>query len=389
MRVLHTSDWHLGRKLGEHALLGEQAKFCDWLVDLVAAEGVELVAISGDLFDRSIPPTEAIELLNSTFLRIRDAGAVVAAIAGNHDSARRLGIAEGFTEAGGLHLRGGYSRLGAVTSVAVGEDQLQLVSIPFLDPRMAPSEVVEAVGRQESTVTHESVLQHALAEARATLDPSRASLVLSHAFVTNARPSPSERELSVGDAAMVSADVFAGFDYVALGHLHQPQVVGGQPHLRYSGSPLPYSFSETASKSVLLAELGGRGDVAVREVPIGVGRRVCTVRGKLEDLASDRGNSVDWVRAELTDELRPTDAARLLRANHPYLAQVDWVGGNSAPVGSPSLSQIRIRSTDELICDFWTESCGAPPSPEVRAVVAEALAGTDDAAVDVDEGAAA
>ncbi len=376
MRVLHTSDWHLGRSLGDHRLLEDQAAFCDWLVGFVAGEKIDLVAVSGDLFDRSIPPGDAWTLLCDVFSRLRSAGATVAAIAGNHDSAGRLAALDDLLNGAGVYLRGGYARAGSVTELDLGGHPLALVTTPFLDPHMAPSEVAEPL-REASALSHEGVLALAMHGARSAMPDGIPSMVLSHAFVTGAARSDSERELAVGAAAMVSAEVFSGFDDVALGHLHQPQSVAGEERIRYSGSPLPYSFSETGPKSVCIAELDEAGLVGVTSVEVPVGRSVVTVRGTLEDLAESAGDARNFVRAELTDELRPVDAARLLRSSFPWLAEVEWVGGRRDGIQGLSVSEVAVRTPGELVDDFWRDVRGERPGEEVRAMLHGALHGTD------------
>jgi exonuclease SbcD len=289
MRVLHTSDWHLGRSLGEHKLIEQQALFTDWLVEAVRQEGVDVVVVSGDLFDRSLPPTDAWELLCDSFGRLRAEGAIVAAIAGNHDSAARIAATAGITDLAGIHMRGGFGGT-AVTHLQVGEEPLSLVLVPYLNPHMAPEELAGELRGDGHSVTHERLIAHDLDRARSRLREGTPSLVLAHAFVTGAAPSDSERELAVGDAGMVSASVFGGFDYVALGHLHRPQEIAGSPSVRYSGSPLPYSFSERAPKSVVLADFSAGGLRSVEQVPIDVGRGVARLgaRRAHRRVAADR-----------------------------------------------------------------------------------------------------
>jgi DNA repair protein SbcD/Mre11 len=377
MRILHTSDWHLGRSFGQHRLLDDQARFLDWLVEVVRVEGIELVAVAGDLYDRSIPPAEAVELLADGLRRIRDAGAEVAAIAGNHDSAERVAAFDGLTDAGGVVLRGGYRRAAEVTIHHYADGPLALVTTPFLDPHLAPVDPNE--GERGRRPTHESVLASTLDRARAAIPPGVRSLVLSHAFVTGAQPSASERELAVGTAGMVSCQVYDRFDYVALGHLHQPQVVAGQDHLRYCGSPLPYSFSETTAKQVLVVDLGAAGAVSVTPVAVPVGRPVVTIRGRFDEVLADpvhEPSGAAWVRVELTDVLPVVDAHRRLRARFPHLVEISRVAPRLAPTSGLTTTQLRRRSSAQVTADFWADVTGEVPSSTVSALLAQALAGS-------------
>ena len=420
MRILHTSDWHLGRKLGEHELLGEQARVIDWMVELVRAEGVDLVAVSGDVFDRSVPPAEAVTLWWDAVRAFRSAGALVAAIAGNHDGAERLAAAHGITDIGGVYLRGGYGQASAVEVLEFADGPLALVTTPFLEPCMAPSAFVAGLGlvggeehvaapegpvadpggsvgpgtdgdgrlplvgeaapvsRRPRGVTHERVLAAALDAARAKIPSGTRSLVLAHAFVTGAAPSSSERDLAVGDAGMVSAEVFAGFDYVALGHLHRPQAVGSAGHVRYSGSPLAYSFGERDAKQVVLVDIGADGSVAVQPRPVTAGRRAVNVRGTLDALCTGEGNTADWVRAELTDTLRPNESAARLQEVFPHLVEVAWVGDGSTPRLGHTSADFERRSPTELAHDFWVAMTGTEPDAELGEILAVALDARDD-----------
>lgn len=372
MRILHTSDWHLGRSFGEHRLLEQQAALVDWLVEVVSSERVELVLIAGDLYDRSVPPAEAVELLAHALGRLRGAGAEVAAIAGNHDSAERVAAYDGLTDAGGVLIRGGYRRAADVVVRPFADGPLALVTVPFLDPLLAPP----AWRPHEARPTHESVLAAALDGARAALPPGVRSVVVSHAFVTGAAPSPSERDLGVGGAAMVSSAVFAGFDYVALGHLHRPQVVGGDDTVRYSGAPLAYSFAETAGKVVTLVDLAPDGAVTVDELTVPVGRPVATLRGTFAELSAaphlDRHAS-SWVRVELTDAAPVVDAHRRLRQRFPHLVEVARTARPGAGGDRLDARQVRRSTPDDLARAFWADVTGDAPSPEVDALLVAAL----------------
>lgn len=353
MRILHTSDWHLGRSFGDHRLLDQQALFVDWLVDVVRHEEIDLVAIAGDLFDRSVPPADAVELFHSALQRLLAAGADVAAITGNHDSAERLGSIDGLLTPG-LILRGGYKRAAEVDVRTYADGPLAIVAVPYLDPVFAPLD--SAKGHDMTTVSsrpsHETVLRRTLTTARDRIAPGVRSLALAHAFVTGAEPSESERTLAVGDAGMVSSAVFDGFSYTALGHLHRAQIVGGDERVRYSGAPLAYSFGETSQKEVVLIELDGDGDARSKPIPIDVGRSVLTVRGTLDELLATAGNDTDWVRVELSNSHPVADAHRRLRERFPHLVEIARVGSRPANPMHLSAQAARERSARELAAEF-------------------------------------
>lgn len=357
MRILHTSDWHLGRSFGDHRLLDQQALFIDWLVDVVRHEHIDLVVIAGDLYDRSVPPADAVELFHSGLARLLHAGTEVAAITGNHDSAERVGSIDGLLTSG-LLLRGGYKHAADVEIRTYADGPLAIVAVPYLDPVFAPlAEHAPTDGSTDNPAparrpSHETVLRRTLQSARQLITPGVRSLAIAHAFVTGAEPSESERTLAVGDAGMVSSQIFAGFNYTALGHLHRAQIVGGDERIRYCGAPLAYSFNETSQKEVVLIELDADGDARCKPIPIDVGRSVTTVRGTLDELLASAGNSDDWVRVELTNPHPVADAHRRLRDQFPHLVEIARVG--SVPVEATKLTSqaVRERSSHQLADDF-------------------------------------
>jgi len=354
MRILHTSDWHLGRSFGEHRLLDQQARFIDWLVDAVRVEAVDLVVIAGDLYDRSVPPADAVELFHDALRRLLATGADVAAIAGNHDSAERIGSVDGLLTPG-LLLRGGYGQAAQIDLRHYVDGPLALIAVPFLDPAFAPAAPVGERSDEPAAPrrpTHESVLRSAVDRARAAVDPGIRTLAIAHAFVTGAEPSASERTLAVGDAGMVSSSVFSGIDYVALGHLHRAQIVGGDERVRYSGSPLPYSFGETTQKEVVLIELDHDGDARSKPIPIDVGRSVATVRGTLDDLLTGDPNHGDWVRVELTNAHPVVDAHRRLRDHFPHLVEITRTAGPERSSTRLTAEAARQRSSADLAIEF-------------------------------------
>lgn len=345
MRILHTSDWHLGRSFGDHRLLEQQAIFIDWLVDVVQTEAIDLVVIAGDLYDRSVPPADAVELFHSALRRLLAAGAEVAAIAGNHDSAERVGSIDGLLTPG-LLLRGGYGSAAQVDIRQFDDGPLAIIAVPFLDPAFAPLDP-----ERPTRATHESVLRDAVTTARSQISGVR-TLAIAHAFVTGAEPSDSERSLAVGDAGMVSSAVFDGLDYVALGHLHRAQIVGGDERIRYSGAPLAYSFGETAQKEVVLIELDDDGDARCKPIPVDVGRSVTTIKGTLDDLLTGAANHDDWIRVELTNSHPVTDAHRRLRDHFPHMVEIVRTATSVDTTPRLTAQAARQRSSAELADEF-------------------------------------
>ncbi|MGO2754940.1 MAG: metallophosphoesterase family protein, partial [Brachybacterium alimentarium] len=262
MRILHTSDWHLGRTLHKVDLHEHQAAFVDWLVDLVREREVDVVVIPGDVYDRAVPAVTSVKLLDSALARLADTGATVVLTSGNHDSPERLGFGRGLMRAG-VHLLTDIPGIEHPVSVEDEHGEVLLFGLPYLEPDRVRTELV-AEGEAPLARSHEAVTRAALdrVRERAAAHPGARTVVLAHTFVTGGEASDSERDLSVGGVDSVPAGVLGGIDYLALGHLHGCQdltAAVGAPAW-YSGSPLAFSFSErTHRKSVLLVELGAPG----------------------------------------------------------------------------------------------------------------------------------
>ncbi len=356
MRLLHTSDWHLGRSFHGASLLDEQAEALDRIVELAREAAVDLVVIAGDLYDRAIPPAEAVSLFTDTLARLRSAGIAVVAIAGNHDSHVRVSVYDPLLSALGVTIRGAVTRAAEPVLVqpAAGGAAVAVYPLPYLEPvvdgprllaRLEEGEPAdpgqsgpgiagtEAAGPGQGEpaaagrFSHEATTRLALQGIRRDLErrPGTRSVLVAHTFVAGGQGSDSERELSVGQVDRVSVETFAGFDYVALGHLHGSQQLDG-PRLAYSGTPLPYSFSEERHrKSVRIVELAADGTPAVEVVPLGVGRSLQTIEGTLATLCSDpafeRAREAR-VRAILTDEALPLQAMARLRERFPHAVEL-------------------------------------------------------------------
>ena len=328
MRLLHTSDWHLGRSLHRCDLRDAQAAHLDHLVEVVREERVDAVLVAGDVFDRAVPPVDAVALYDDALFRLRDAGARVVVTSGNHDSASRLGVGARLVDAAGVHVRTRPQDCAAPVLLADEHGEVAVYGLPYLEP-----EAVRAVlppdpaGGDELPRGHAGVLGRAMACVRADrARRSARSVVLAHAWVTGGEPSESERDIRVGGVGDVGAALFDGVDYTALGHLHGAQQL--RPGLRYSGSPLAYSFSEAAHvKGSWLVELDAGGLARVEQVPAPVPRRLSALRGTLADLLMSpqpAAQEDDWLSVVLTDAVRPEDPMARLRTRFPHVLVLDW-----------------------------------------------------------------
>ncbi|WP_199543512.1 exonuclease SbcCD subunit D [Prauserella sp. PE36] len=373
MRMLHTSDWHVGRTFHGADLLAEQETVLTHLADLVAGEAVDVVLVSGDVYDRAVPSAEAVRVATRAMKRIREAGAQLVITPGNHDSAARLGAFADFAAAGGLHLRTTAAELAEPVVLEDDHGPVALYGIPYLEPEI----VRHALGVPQAR-GHTGVLTEAMrrvTEDLAGREPGTRSVVLAHAFVTGGVGSDSERTIAVGGVEQVPGSVFDGVDYVALGHLHGAQTLA--EHLRYSGSPLAYSFSETAQrKSVWLVDLDADGLAGVERRDLPVPRRLATMRGLLADLleAPEYAGLVDcFVSATLTDRVRPVDAMRRLRERFPHAVHLDWQPEGGQATVLRYAEAVRGRSDSEIASGFLDDCRGAPPSEREHALLTAAL----------------
>ena len=378
MRLLHTSDWHLGRTLHGVDLLDHQAAYLDHLVDVVRAEGVDAVVVAGDVYDRAIPPVEAVTLLSDTLARLAEHTTVVVT-SGNHDSATRLGFGSALMRER-VRLR---TRVAMLAEPVVVGDVL-VYGLPYLDPDVCRAELAPPAADGTRTLlarSHEAVTRAAMARVRADVDARSGSarprvVVAAHAFVIGGRVSESERDIRVGGVDHVPADVFAGADYVALGHLHGPQVVSGPPGtvLRYSGSPLAYSFSEQHhAKSSVLVDVSGP-TATTTLVPAPVPRRLADVTGTLDDLLGAHGEPHvdDWVRVTVTDAARPADLFRRVRQRFAHALVVQHRADR--PDEGPSRPALVTSAADPVTvaADFVAHVTGARPTAAELRVLRDA-----------------
>lgn len=374
MKILHTSDWHIGRTFHGVDLLADQASVLGSIADSVRQHGVDVVVVPGDIYDRSIPSSDAVTVCNRGFEAIRAAGAVIVATSGNHDSAVRLGAGASFAAAGGLHL---ITRVGQIGTPVMLSDQFGPVAfygIPYLEPEITRVELDVPRAR-----THSDILGAAMSRVRRDLaertaaDPSTRSVLLAHAFVVGGEASESERSISVGGVETVTVGEFDGVDYVALGHLHSPQMLSES--VRYSGSPLPYSFGERSHrKAALLIELDAAGLSSVQRLDLPVIRGLSQVVGTLDELLTESkyaDSEQCYVSALLTDLVRPVDAMRQLQARFPFAVHLEW----QRPEGQSDLKYrdaVRGR-TDMEIARGFVSAVRSDPSEREVSLMTEAL----------------
>ncbi|QIX26641.1 exonuclease SbcCD subunit D [Nocardioides sp. JQ2195] len=374
MRILHTSDWHLGRSFHREGMLEHQAAYVDHLVEVVESEKVDLVVVAGDIYDRALPPVDAVRLANETFTRIARSRAKLVVTSGNHDSAQRLGFGAELMDAAGVFVRTSSLSIGAPIMLDDEHGPVAVHGLPYLDPDL----VREPWGLAERS--HEAALTEAMRRVRADLatqPKGTRSIVMAHAFVAGTKPvtpSESERDISVGGVSIVPTDVFDGIDYVALGHLHGRHTLSES--IRYSGSPLAYSFSETGHrKGSWLVELDASGVSAAAFIDAPVPRALAQIRGDIESLLTrtdlDSHESA-WVQATLTDDVRPVRAMERLRERFPHTLVLAFEPANGRTARLPSTRPAAGTSDHAIAVDFLAEMRGRPASHEEAALLRDA-----------------
>ncbi|MFI6728023.1 exonuclease SbcCD subunit D [Streptomyces sp. R-74717] len=364
MRILHTSDWHLGRSFHRVSLLEAQAAYLDHLVATVREHEVDAVLVAGDVYDRAVPPLSAVELFDDALHRLAAAGVPTVMISGNHDSARRLGVGAGLIGRAGIHLRTEPAHCATPVVLPDAHGDVAFYGLPYLEPAL-----VKDVFKAERA-GHEAVLTAAMDRVRADLasrpDTTR-SVVLAHAFVAGGEPSDSERDITVGGVAAVPAGVFDGVDYVALGHLHGCQTVTDR--VRYSGSPLAYSFSEVAHrKTMWLIDLDATGTVGAERIDCPVPRPLARIRGRLDTLIDDPAleqHRESWVEATLTDPVRPVEPMARLVERFPHTLSLVFEPDRAPDDPLASYAQrLKGRDDQQIAEDFVAHVRGGSAADE-------------------------
>ncbi len=378
MKFLHTADWHLGRYLHGASLLADQAHVLDQFVALAISEQVDAVVIAGDIYDRSVPPADAVALLDEVLARlVVEAGIPVIGIAGNHDSADRLAFGGRIFERARLILRGTLGELSPVV-LRDAHGEVAFWPLPFVDPTFA-----RALAGAEGVSDHQSAMSHVLGLLRAQCQPGQRNVLVAHAFVAGGSESESERPLSVGGSGMVAADSFAGFDFVALGHLHRPQSMNsGRVH--YSGSLLKYSFNEVDHvKSVSLVEIGADGVPTVRRMPLSPLRDVRIVKGTLDELLKNPDPALgrsDYLCAHLTDSGPVLDPMARLREVYANMMELQFAATAAGNAAARAGGDHRRREPQDIFQAFYRDMLGEDIGLEALAAFNESVASVTTAA---------
>ncbi len=345
MRFLHIADLHLGKMMNDLALTEDQEYILGQIVSVADRENVDAVLIAGDVYQRSSPQAEAMALFDGFVSRLAAKGRKVFVISGNHDSASRISYFSSLVRSSGVYVTENFT--GALQGVTLRDEdgEITVWMLPFIRPfqvkRALPAEKIS---------TYQDAVEAVLRQTK--VDTRRRNVLVCHQFITGAETSESE-ELAVGGLDNIGASVFDDFDYVALGHIHKPQKVLRET-LRYAGSPLKYSFSEASHvKSAVIADLGRKGDITVRTVPLYPIRDVRLIEGTLDELMR-QPYSEDYLWVTIRDENPPPDARVTLGVNFPNIMKFSVVNSRTKyDLDVSALQSMENKSVLELFSDFY------------------------------------
>ena len=371
MKLIHISDLHLGKRVNGFSMLEDQNYILQQILQIVRQEQPDGVLIAGDVYDKSVPSAEAVALLDDFLVRLTECPTRVFLISGNHDSPERLAFGGRLMERSGVYLAPVYD--GKVEPVRLTDDygEARIYLLPFLRPvhvrRFFPEKELDSYTDALRVVVREMCV-----------DAGVRNVLVTHQFVTGAARCDSE-DISVGGTDNVDASVFDPFDYVALGHIHSPQTVGRET-MRYSGTPLPYSFSEAGQqKSVAVAELAEKGSVAVRTVPLKPLRGMTELRGTYDALTyrgfyDGTSYPTDYVHITLTDEEDVPDAMSRLRTIYQNLMKLDYDNTRTRAGGTvEGAADVERKTPLELLEEFYELQNGQPVSEAQRSFVRELM----------------
>ncbi|NQX11475.1 exonuclease SbcCD subunit D [Microbacteriaceae bacterium VKM Ac-2855] len=380
MRLLHTSDWHIGRTFHGHSTVSALRDVLAALVNTVATQRIDVVLIAGDVFDSALPAAEHYTLLSETLVALRDAGAVVVVTSGNHDSAARLGFQSAFLGRSGVHVITQSEQILEPVELNDEHGPVLIYGIPYLEPSLFRHRHPEAALRR-----HDEVLDFVMSRIRAdAAERGGRSVVLAHCFAVGVAAESSadvERDITAGGLDYVALERFDGPDYVALGHIHGRAVL--RDAVRYSGAPLHYSFGEgDKPRGGWIIELGATGFAGAEWSPLPVPRRLTRLEGTLDELLNDPSNTEyeeDWVFATLTDALRPLDAMARLQSRFPHCAALEHRPPVAAIDGPTRYAtRIRGRSDAQIVGDFLAHvRNGVGATPGEATIITDTLAEID------------
>lgn len=373
MKILHTSDLHIGKRANEYALLEEQEFVLKQIIDIAQSEKPDAIILAGDIYDKSIPSAEAVSLFDDFLVNLAKLGKDIFIISGNHDSAERIAFASRIMEASKIHLSPVFNGKIAPIILNDGETELAVYMLPFIKPA-----IVQHFAEEGTEIkTYDEAMRYVISQMG--IDKSRRNILVTHQFITNAERTESE-DVMVGGLDNIDASAFDGFDYVALGHLHRPQSCGKET-IRYSGSPLKYSFSEVNDKkSVTIIEINGEETPIITERPLTPLHEWFDLRGSYDELTAKtfydgKGYQEAFVRITLTDEDDIPDGMRKLKSIYHRLMELRYdnkrTRAGMTSIGKPM--DVEALQPDKLFGDLFEKQNGQALSEEQKRYMNETI----------------
>lgn len=375
MRIVHTSDWHIGKVVNDFSMLEDQRFILDQIINFLTRQKAELLLIAGDLYDRAIPPADAVTLLDDTLCRIaQEAHIPVLAVSGNHDSPQRLSFANRLFEGAGLYLEGVYNKNIRKVTLPDAYGGINFYCLPYLEPA-----IVRADFPEEKIHSYDDAFRVVMEHNLPDIDLQERNVLVTHGFFAYLKnPLAVERsdsELSIGGSDLIDASYMDAFDYVALGHLHRAQSTG-RDHIRYSGAPLSYSVQEGRTKKALTTvDLREKGVMSVKQFELTPRRAMRMVEGSFRKLcAKAQGNPEDYVFACLTDDSLIPNAMDKLRMVYPNILGMELVGRRrEAQNAVTAAAAVKNKTPIALFDEFYTSVKGEVMTPERRKLATDLL----------------
>ncbi len=367
MKFIHTSDWHIGRLFHNVSLLEDQLYVVDKIKQMSKEHDIDALLISGDIYDRALPPSDAVKALNHILESfIFELGIPVIMIPGNHDSLERLNFGSRFMTKKGLYILGNLRNVSEPVLIKNKKgESFHFYGIPYNSP--AEIRALYNVEVKTYDEAHQFLIRK-INKNRNKNEKAIPSILLSHSFVNNGKVSESERSLSIGGSDRIGWEVLQDFDYVALGHLHSPQIIGGKPNIRYSGSLLKYSFSESEQeKGVVLVELGEKGFLSAKDLTYKPKRNVRKIKGTLQDIVEKGKNDPfndDFIFCYLEDKGALLDPMGKLREVYPNVLQIGRKSYQNKMEIKNQDFEMSERNDLDIIKDFYNQIFDEEMSPK-------------------------
>ncbi len=380
MKLLHISDLHLGKRVGEYRLLDEQAVLLDWVLETARENHVQGILLAGDIYDRSVPPVEAVALFDSFLTRLSAEKIPLFAISGNHDSPERIAFGSELFEKSGIYFSPVYDGQIRTIPLENEDERVYIHLLPFLKPihvRQALGERVDESEGEELPLSYNDAMAAVLSRGR--LSRNGCNILVCHQFLTGATRSDSEEVPLVGTLDAIDATLFEHFDYVALGHLHRAQTVAGREHIRYCGTLMPYAFSETDTKGCILLDTEGGLHTTFLPVPAGLTHTLSTITGPYDTLIRlDYRDSCpyreDYLRILLEEDTPVPDAMAKLSVVYPRVVQLQYQGQGGVGVTESIDAPVEeTLSPDAVFAAFFEKQNGIPLPDEDKNTICALL----------------